>query len=110
MGQGIGFLGKRGGRMSTVQTWVTGFTAHARSSAGAKLPWLAATRQRAIERFAAEGWPTSRQEAWRHTSLAVLEQQSFLDAGKPSVAQFAQQLRGDEPGHWLVFVDGRHAP
>src|SRR5690606_21071425 len=56
------------------------------------------------------GWPTSRQEAWRHTSLAVLEQQSFLDAGKPSVAQFAQQLRGDEPGHWLVFVDGRHAP
>jgi Fe-S cluster assembly protein SufD len=96
--------------MSTVQTWVTGFTAHARSSAGANLPWLTAMRQRAIERFAAEGWPTSRQEAWRHTSLAVLEQQSFLDAGKPSAAQFAQQLRGDEPGHWLVFVDGCYMP
>ncbi len=96
--------------MSTVQTWVTGFTAHARSSAGAQLPWLSSMRQRAIERFAAEGWPTTRQEAWRHTSLAVLEQQSFLDVGKPSAAQLARQLRGDEAGHWLVFVDGRHAP
>ncbi|MFW7342702.1 Fe-S cluster assembly protein SufD [Pollutimonas sp. H1-120] len=96
--------------MSTVQTWVTGFTAHARSSAGARLPWLSSMRQRAIERFAAEGWPTTRQEAWRHTSLAVLEQQSFLEAGKPSAAQLAGQLRGEEAGHWLVFVDGRHVP
>src|SRR3546814_13745760 len=95
--------------MSTVQTWVTGFTDHARSSAGAHLPWLSAMRQRAIERFATEGWPTTRQEAWRHTSLAVLEQQSFLDAGKASAAQLAQQWRGDEAGHWLVFVAGRNA-
>ncbi|UYO92223.1 Fe-S cluster assembly protein SufD [Pollutimonas sp. M17] len=96
--------------MSTVQSWVTGFADRTRDSAGSRLPWLSAMRQRAIERFAAEGWPTTRQEAWRHTSLAALEQQSFLDAGKPSAAQLVSELRGSDAGHWLVFIDGCHAP
>lgn len=97
--------------MSAVQSWLAEFSARNAQLAGADLPWLAAMRQRAIDRFAAEGWPTTRQEDWRHTSLAALEQASFdLSAAPLDIRQSLSALRGDEDGHWLVFVDGRHAP
>lgn len=95
--------------MSTAQTWVADFTAREQGLAGANVPWLAAMRKRAIERFADEGWPSTKQESWRHTSLAVIEQQSFLPAAKVSAAALAQEVRQGEPGHWLVFVDGQYA-
>ncbi|MGB3288351.1 MAG: Fe-S cluster assembly protein SufD [Burkholderiaceae bacterium] len=96
--------------MSAMQSWVTGFADRTSGSAGAGLPWLSAMRRRAIERFAAEGWPTTRLEDWRHTSLAALEQQSFLEAGQAPAAEWVRDLRGGEAGHWLVFIDGRYAP
>lgn len=102
--------------MSDVDTWLAVFRAQAATLSGAGLPWLAALRQRAIERFADEGWPTSRIESFRHTSLAFLAQQRFV-AAQPadSTAAMAQeavaQLRREEPeSHWLVFVDGVFAP
>ncbi|AEC19785.1 hypothetical protein PT7_1245 [Pusillimonas sp. T7-7] len=96
--------------MSTVQTWVADFAARGQGLTGANIPWLAAMRKRAIERFASEGWPTTKQENWRHTSLATLEQQSFLPAGQASVADLVNQVRANESGHWLVFTDGRFDP
>ncbi|NYT61155.1 Fe-S cluster assembly protein SufD [Alcaligenaceae bacterium] len=93
--------------MSTAQTWVAEFSAREQGLAGANVPWLAAMRKRAIERFADEGWPTTKQESWRHTSLAMLEQQSFLPAADASAAALAQEVRQGEPGHWLVFTDGK---
>src|SRR3546814_10562418 len=82
---------KRGCGMSTVQTWVADFAARGQGLTGANIPWLAAMRKRAIERFASEGWPTTKQENWRHTSLATLEQQSFLPAGQASVADRSEE-------------------
>src|SRR3546814_12230259 len=41
------------------------------------------------------------------SDLATLEQQSFLPAGQASVADLDKQIRANEPGHWLVFTDGR---
>ncbi|MGB6104710.1 MAG: Fe-S cluster assembly protein SufD [Pusillimonas sp.] len=96
--------------MSTVQTWVADFTAREQGLTGANIPWLAGMRKRAIERFADEGWPTTKQENWRHTSLATLEQQSFQPAGQASAAELVKQVRAGESGHWLVFVDGRFVP
>ncbi len=97
--------------MSAVETWVAGFRDRAPHLPGAKLPWLAALRERAIERFASEGWPTTRRENWRHTSLAFMEQQDFAPSLSPIDAKaILARMRGDEPGHWLVFVDGRLAP
>ncbi len=96
--------------MSTAQTWVTDFTAREQGLAGAKVPWLAAMRKRAIARFADEGWPTTKQESWRHTSLAALEKQAFLPTEQTSAEALAKSVRQDEAGHWLVFVDGRYAP
>lgn len=97
--------------MSSVQSWIDDFSARREQLPGAGLPWLAAMRQRAIERYAAEGWPTPKHEDWRHTSLAPLEQASFnTQAQAVDAAQIVNALRGDEGGHWLVFVDGRHVP
>lgn len=102
--------------MSDIDTWLASFRTRAATLSGARLPWLAAVRQRAIERFADEGWPTSRIEAFRHTSLAFLAQQRFVaaqpaDATAAAAQQAIAQLRRDDPeGHWLVFVDGVFAP
>ena len=99
--------------MSDIDTWLGVFRTRAASLSGAGLPWLAAIRQRAIERFADEGWPTQRMDHWRHTSLAFLGQASFDEAsgGDSAAAQAAvAKLRGeDDSGHWLVFVDGCYA-
>lgn len=104
--------------MSTIDHWVAAHRARAPRLPGAGLPWLDALRGRAIERFAAEGWPTTRRENWRHTSLAFMEGQEFTAAAMPAdaaaehPAAILDRLRADnsEPGHWLVFVGGRHAP
>ncbi|HEY9459857.1 MAG TPA: Fe-S cluster assembly protein SufD [Paralcaligenes sp.] len=97
--------------MSTTQSWMSAYQSRVRALPGAGAPWLAAVRQRAIERFVDEGWPTLKQEGWRTTSLAELEQQNFTTPGAAlSPAALIEQLRGNEPGHWLVFVDGRYAP
>lgn len=97
--------------MSSVQSWVADFSARHQQLPGATLPWLAAMRQRAIDRFVAEGWPTPKQEDWRHTSLALLEQASFnTQAESHDVTDQVHALRAGENGHWLVFVDGRYMP
>lgn len=97
--------------MSAAQTWVELYGAQAAGLPGAQLPWLAATRKRAIERFAESGWPTNKLENWRHTSLAVLAQQSFTARTADDTAQrLAAQIREGGAGHWLVFVDGHYAP
>lgn len=97
--------------MSSAASRLAAFQAQAASLPGAGLPWLAEIRRRAIERFAAAGWPSNKLENWRHTSLAGLETQSF---GPPAVAArpeaLVAQLRHDSEGHWLVFVDGAFAP
>lgn len=97
--------------MSSVQSWLSDFSARQDGLPGADLPWLAATRRRAIERYVAEGWPTQKQEDWRHTSLALLEQAEF-DTGAQAgdVGDMVRQLRAQESGYWLVFVDGRYMP
>jgi Fe-S cluster assembly protein SufD len=103
--------------MSRVESWQAAFRDLAPQLPGAGLPWLAATRRRALERFADLGWPSSRLENWRHTSLNFLDDARFAampgrDGGTNTgtLQALAERLRGDDPGHWLVFVDGRFVP
>ncbi|MFP5412225.1 MAG: Fe-S cluster assembly protein SufD [Gammaproteobacteria bacterium] len=116
--------------MSAAETWLASFRAQAAGLPGAGLPWLDRVRSQAIERFAAEGWPSGRLEAWRHTSLLFLNNESFAPAPAGGVddaairkAVAALRAAGSgaagpgsdagasaDGGHWLVFVDGRHAP
>ena len=53
---------------------------------GAKAPWLEALRRQGAERFAATGFPTSRDEDWRFNTLAPLTQAEFqLEIGRAHV-------------------------
>ncbi|MCX5592474.1 Fe-S cluster assembly protein SufD [Alcaligenes endophyticus] len=95
--------------MSTLPSWVNDFVAQAASQpSAARLPWLAAVRERALERFLAESWPTTRIEAWHHTSLAPLTQLSFRPGGEAVVSEALQALKGTDQGCYLVFVNGHY--
>ncbi|GAB2906502.1 Fe-S cluster assembly protein SufD [Paralcaligenes ginsengisoli] len=97
--------------MTGIASWVAQFRGQAASSPGARAPWLAAGRQRAMERFADQGWPVAKHENWHHTSLATLQQQDFAAPATAVTARsLLDNLRRDQVGHWLVFVDGRHTP
>ncbi len=64
-------------------------------------------RRQAIERFAALGLPTTRQEAWRFTDLKPLAATRFERAAGPSaVAPAAVAPWAFEAAARLVFVDG----
>ncbi|ENO89944.1 Fe-S cluster assembly protein SufD [Thauera linaloolentis] len=99
--------------MNAIDTWVARHRERAATLPGAAVPWLATRRHDAIERFAALGWPTSRLEAWRHTSLAFLEQHELAApeaAPHPATTLAALRTGFDDGDHWLVFVDGRAEP
>lgn len=100
--------------MSSVEIWVDHYKAQSAGLVGAGIPWLDALRERAIDRFSTIGWPTNRQDGWRHTSLALLQQQSFETPAKDhdtgAIKNMMAQLRQDQSGHWMVFVDGQFMP
>ncbi len=83
---------------------------------GARLPWLARERQAALECFAQDGYPSTRDEDWKYTNVSRIERQAlsaltataFDAAAVSGLLSLMVPERGS--GHWLVFVDGRHAP
>ncbi len=83
---------------------------------GAGLPWLDRIRRDGLERFAASGVPTMREEEWKYTSLAGFEKHAFTvqpeKAGENSavVPLLAACALEYGSGHLLVFQDGRYAP
>lgn len=88
---------------------VRAFVEHyARRGPGAGEPaWLRQRRQRALEFFQRAGFPTTRQEEWKHTSLAPIVQTAFRPAdggGRPS----EPPLPGFGGGR-LIFLNGRLA-
>jgi FeS assembly protein SufD len=95
--------------------FVADFERVAPSLPGAGTPWLARCRRDALERFAASGIPTRREEAWKHTSLAALEKAAFTartnGSERPVTPAELDALAFDGlECHRLVFVDGRYAP
>jgi Fe-S cluster assembly protein SufD len=79
---------------------------------GHRLPWLRRERERAMARFAELGLPSLRDEDWKYTSVAPLEQRIFDFAPGGAVALpparvAAEALAGAQ---LLVFVDGRLVP
>lgn len=77
--------------MSAVDFWLARHRDSAAGLPGASLPWLVRLREEAIDRFADEGWPTTRRENWRHTSLAFMGQQTLAaEAGEKPEAVLAR--------------------
>ena len=89
--------------------------ARARADAPAGTAWMDGLRARAAARFADVGFPTTRDEAWRSTSLGPVENGRF----EPHPAPRPEALTPDlfqqltfEPWdcNHLVFLNGRYAP
>ena len=77
---------------------------------GTEPAWLSGLRQEAMERFEAMGFPTTRDEAWKYTSVAPIVRTAFEPAARGrfdgrSLAPF--RLRGARE---IVFVNGHHVP
>ncbi len=81
--------------------------------AGKEPAWLSRIRREAIERFTAMGFPTTRDEEWKFTSVAPLAKISFSPAAPESLAGFSKELAqewlGEGLRNRLVFVNGRYS-
>jgi Fe-S cluster assembly protein SufD len=78
--------------------------------------WLSARRRRGLSRFAEQGFPSRRSEAWRYIDLRALEQKPMLPAGAPRVVADAAtcsrlaEIAFAGAAFRLVLVDGRYVP
>ena len=89
------------------------FAAFSANGGGEGPAWLPALRAQAFERFAALGFPTTRDEDWHFTSVTPIAERTFK-AVKPapttlSLADIEPWLV-DESWQRLVFVNGRLEP
>lgn len=77
--------------------------------------WLAELRLSAIERFEKRGFPTTRDEGWRYTSVAEIAKTRYqpADGARRGEAVTGAQHRlgfgGAFKGSEIVFVNGRYA-
>jgi Fe-S cluster assembly protein SufD len=85
----------------------------ARRKAGTRGPaWVSDARERAIAAFAAQGFPTTRDEEWRFTSVAPIADTAFV-AAEPlhvSAADLAPWTFSADAAAELVFVNGFFMP
>jgi len=78
--------------------------------------WLGARRRRGLTRFAEQGFPSRRSEAWRYIDLRALEEKPMLPVRPPLAvpgAAIRDQLAGaafSEAAFRLVLIDGHFAP
>src|SRR5436309_2651537 len=97
------------------EPYVKDFQTFAGNGAAGAPAWLREIRGGAIARFTALGFPTTKQEAWRFTSVAPIAATHFAPpaSGVPPLALrdiAALSIIGTEGGPRIVFVDGRYAP
>jgi len=74
--------------------------------------WLIRHRRRSLARFAEQGFPSRRGEAWRYLDLRPLEQSPLLPVAASGATSSMQLDNFGIAGaaHRLVLVDGRFAP
>jgi Fe-S cluster assembly protein SufD len=76
--------------------------------------WLTAMRRNALDRFRTLGFPTTREEEWRFTSVAPIAERRFVLAKNGASALRPEDLEPVRlPGATaatLVFVNGRYQP
>ncbi|HEX7020824.1 MAG TPA: Fe-S cluster assembly protein SufD, partial [Gemmatimonadaceae bacterium] len=75
--------------------------------------WLQSVRRAAFDRFAALGFPTTKNEDWHYTSVAPIAEHEYTpltirsgDVGSADLARFGF---GSADWYTMVFVNGRYA-
>ena len=103
-------MARGGGRSSVVtEAFLQDFEAQSGTATAEAPEWLESIRRAAMDRFAATGFPTSRDEEWRFTPVGPIAQNPWRPAfGSAAVSR--EQLDPFVFGHpeWttLVFVNG----
>ncbi len=74
-------------------------------------PWLQELREAAVSRFAETGFPTTKDEEWRHTPVTPIVETAFVPVGAADVSpETVAPFRFASAAAELVFVNGRFAP
>ncbi|HKC14313.1 MAG TPA: Fe-S cluster assembly protein SufD, partial [Vicinamibacteria bacterium] len=94
--------------------YATSFERFAEGAAASDASWLRPLRRAAMARFAKTGFPTTRDEQWKYTSVAPIARTTFAHArgseGLPIPEATLDALRLPGPGREAVFVNGQHVP
>jgi Fe-S cluster assembly protein SufD len=76
--------------------------------------WLESIRRAAFERFAALGFPTTKNEDWHYTSVSPIAEHEFTlltaKSGDVALADLEPFTFGAADWHTMVFVNGRFTP
>ena len=92
--------------------YLADFTTLSNNGARAEPDWLRTTRRQGIERFAALGFPTPRNEDWHFTSVSSIAEATFtpLRGASGQVAKSALEPFQFGQSDWpvLVFVNGKY--
>lgn len=99
--------------IQAIQIYAESFRGFEQSAASHELVWLRKLRQSGFARFGQTGYPTTRDEDWRFTSLAAIAQIPFQLARHGHGRFSRNQIEPfGIPGVAceLVFVDGRFSP
>ena len=94
-----------------VQTYLESFTEFEKRAAGRNLPWLRKLRDEAFARFCEAGFPTTRDEDWRFTSVTSISHTAFALSKKTRVStESLKPYRIEGASARLVFVNGQFVP
>jgi Fe-S cluster assembly protein SufD len=98
----------------TMERWRADFETVAGNGAGSAPEWLKALRTGAMTRFSAMGFPTTKQEEWRFTSVQPIADTAFAlphvpRAEAPSARTIATLELCEARRHLVVFVNGRYS-
>ena len=100
----------------STERYLTTFKQHYANGATRSPAWLKPIREAAIARFKEVGFPTTRDEDWKYTSLDRIASLNFDPASGPaavsaiSLAELLAQSFADADCARIVFVDGSYAP
>lgn len=92
-----------------LENYLEAFSEFQKLAAGRDLPWLRALRENAFARFCEVGFPTTRDEDWRFTSVSTIAETPFRisrDRARVSPRDL-DSWRMEAAACQLVFVNGR---
>ena len=100
--------------VTDVNSYVSEFERFDEAHGASSPSWLRAMRQKAMTRFTSLGFPTTRQEEWRFTSVAPIAERVFrlsVDGGEGLRKEHLKPFRfATSDVLEIVLVNGRFAP
>lgn len=100
-------------KLAQLESYLESFTEFTKNTADETPSWLQELREAAFARFCEVGFPTTRDEDWRFTSIATLAQTPFRLARRGVVPFTASEFvtwRIENAVARMIFVDGLFAP